>query len=104
MVPGPPQRRLIGHGVEVQSTTQCWSLLQIVDENSLVVPAMELFEQKHPRQLGHIVLGRSCISIVWLEVDVREREMADELLDGLVSIMLEPNSRDGPNVRFDPVE
>jgi len=65
---------------------------------------VELFDEKHMQQVDYLIACRLCILVVWSEPEVGQGKLTDELVNRRVGVVLEPDSRDGPDVRFEPTE
>lgn len=63
-----------------------------------MLPAVEFFHQEQADELLHLVGGRGRVAVVWGELDVRQWEIADELVDGLVVIVFELGGRNRPDI------
>jgi hypothetical protein len=71
---------------------------EVADECGFVLPAVAFFQDEHPEESGHLVACRSHISVVGAEPEVGQRENTDELLDGVVALVIEPRLRDCPDI------
>lgn len=101
VVPAPLLRRVIGREVESQSLTEFWALLEVFEEGRFVIPAVEFFEQERPNELGPRVASPARIPVVRLKTEVSRWVVADEFVDSGVSIMVEPDRCDSPNIFFE---
>jgi hypothetical protein len=73
-------------------------LPEIFDERGFVVPGVYLFQQERPEELWHPVSSRTGVLLVGTELHVGEWILTDEPLNRVVGVVLEPDSRNGPEI------
>lgn len=69
-------------------------------ECGLVAPPVEFFQEKRAEQRLYAVRCAASITVVSVELNVGQRLVGDELFDGVMGLVVEPDGRDDADVLF----
>jgi len=83
---------LVRHCLQPKPLAKFRMTFEVLVECCFVLPSVKFFQNEHAKQGVHLVVCRTLVAVVGLELEVGQRKFGDELLNRDVLMMREPSS------------
>jgi hypothetical protein len=91
LVPAAPRCRLVWNRLEIKLLAEVRAVIEEVDECCFVLPPVEFFQNKHPKEGFHLVSCRALITVVSVEPEVGQWVFTYKVFHRPVIVVFEPS-------------